>query len=85
MAEKDKPKKRSFKNLTTKERIARAEKIIAQLELELPDANLRRAGGIEKQLRQLRETLRIERVHLTSKIDRVRRYRVSGSYGSNTR
>ena len=80
------PKKKSDrKKLTTKERIARIEKLIASLELELSDAPLRRAGSIERQLRLHRENLRIERVHLASKIDQIRRYKVSGSYGSSTR
>lgn len=78
-------KKSGSKKLTTKERIERLQKLIETLELELPDAPLRRAGSIERQLRLHRENLRIERVHLASKINQIRRYKVSGSYGSNTR
>lgn len=82
----NKPRKKSDrKNPTTKERIARIEQLIASLELELPDATLRRAGSIERQIRLHRENLRVERVHLTSKINQVRRYTVSGSYGSGSR
>jgi hypothetical protein len=78
-------KKCGSKKLTTKERIARIEKAIEALELELPDAPLRRAGSIDRQLRLHRENLRIERVHLASKINQIRRYKVSGSYGSSSR
>lgn len=85
MSEPKRIKKSGSKKLTTKDRIARIEKLIETLLLELPDAPLRRAGSIERQLRLHRESLRIERVHLTSKINQIRRYKVSGSYGSSTR
>lgn len=80
-----KTKKDPGKRLSVKERIERLERLIESLELALPDAQSRSAGSIERQLRLHREQLRIERVHLTSKIGQIRRYLVSGSYGSNSR
>jgi hypothetical protein len=84
-ADKEPIKKRGSKKLTTKDRIDKLQKLIESLELELPDAPLRRAGSIERQVRLNREYLRIERIHLASKINQIRRYKVSGSYGSSTR
>lgn len=58
-----KAKRKRGERLTVKERIARLEKLIEALELELPDAPLRRAGIIERDLRLHRNSLRVERVH----------------------
>lgn len=78
-------KKKGSRALSTKEKIAKLEKQISELELLLPDAIPRRAGSIERQLRLLREQLRVQRIHAISKIDSIRRYTVSGSYGAGKR
>lgn len=85
MSKQGKSKKRKFTKLTTKERITRIERLIAELELQLPHAPLLKAGSIERQIRLHRENLRIEQVHLLSKIGQIRRCKVSGSYGSSSR
>jgi hypothetical protein len=68
---------------SAKEKIALIEKKIVDLESRLPDASLKEAGGIERQIRLHREELEIQKTHLISKLNRVRNYLVSGSYGSN--
>lgn len=78
-------KKSGNRRPAAQQRIARLEMLIEALLLELPGAALRRAGSIERQLRLHREQLRIERIHLVSKINQIRRYTVSGSYGSKHR
>lgn len=77
--EKKKVKKRAP---TTKQRIAKLEKRIAELEALMPEASDRQQGSYLRQMRELREQLRIEHVHALSKFSQVRHYQVSGSYGS---
>lgn len=67
---------------TTRERIAKIEKRIAELEAMLPEASDRQQGSYARQMRELREQLRIEQMHALSKFSQVRAYKVSGSYGS---
>lgn len=67
---------------STRERIAKLEKRIAELESLMPTASDRQQGSYLRQMRELNEQLRIERIHLTSKYSQVRHYTVSGSYGS---
>lgn len=81
MAEKKK-KKVKKRAPTTKERIAKLEKRIAELEAMIPEASERQQGSYARQIRQLGEQLRIEKIHLTSKYGQIKRYVVSGSYGS---
>ncbi|WP_327440250.1 hypothetical protein [Pseudomonas donghuensis] len=70
---------------TTKERIAKLEKRIADLEALMPEASDRQQGSYTRQIRELQEQLRIEQVHALSKYSQVRHYKVSGSYGSGKR
>ena len=67
-----------------RETITRLEKLIAELELQLPDADLRKAGSIERQLRIHRESLKIAKLNLISKINSVRHSVVPGSFGSSS-
>ncbi|MBG4631077.1 hypothetical protein I5F56_02340 [Pseudomonas aeruginosa] len=82
---KKKAQKKGSRALSTKEKVARLEKQIEELEAALPEASSRRAGSIERQLRLLGEQLRIQKIHLVSKLDSVRHYTVSGSYGTGRR
>lgn len=81
MARKEK-KKVKKREPTTRQRIAKIEKRIAELEALLPEASDRQQGSYFRQLRELREQLRIEQVHALSKFSQIRAYQVSGSYGS---
>ncbi|ELK4895237.1 hypothetical protein RVS51_000063 [Pseudomonas aeruginosa] len=82
---KKKAQKKRSRALSTKEKVARLEKQIEELEAALPEASSRRAGSIERQLRLLGEQLRIQKIHLVSKLDSVPHYTVSGSYGTGRR
>lgn len=83
MGKKKKPN--AFRKLSAKEKVAKIERLIAALELALPDAPLREAGQIERQIRLHRENLRIEMTHMVSKINKVKHRKVPGSYGSGNR
>ncbi|SFN83637.1 hypothetical protein SAMN03159304_01134 [Pseudomonas sp. NFACC24-1] len=85
MSEKKPIKKSGSKKPSTKEKIAKLHQQIERLQIELEEAAPRRAGQIAQQLRLLKESLMKERVHLISKLERVRRVKVSGSYGSAQR
>jgi hypothetical protein len=85
MTNSDRTTPSGVKKPTTKEKIAKLESKISELELLLPDATLRRGGIIERQLRELKESLRKQMTHEISKIDTIRRYTVSGSYGAGKR
>lgn len=79
----DKSKKKVKKRApTTKERIAKLEKRIAELEALMPQGSDRQQGSYTRQIRELQEQLRIEKVHALSKYSQIRHYQVSGSYGS---
>ncbi|WP_143503959.1 MULTISPECIES: hypothetical protein [unclassified Pseudomonas] len=78
-------KKSGSKKLSTKEKIAKLQQQIERLQLELEDASPRRAGQIARQLRPHKESLMKERIHLISKLESIRRIKVSGSYGSARR
>ena len=82
MTSKPQIKKKGSRSLSRKEKIAKLEKQISELELLLPDAMPKRAGSIERQLRLLREQLRVQKIHAISKIDSIRRYTVSGCSGT---
>ena len=70
---------------TRKQRIAKLEQQIAELEKTLPDADKLKGVRIERQIRLLSEQLRIERIHAVSKFSSIRRYAVSGCYGTGRR
>jgi hypothetical protein len=80
---KKKKRKSGVRQKSAKQKVTLLEKAIAELEAKLPDAQGKEAGGIERQLRIHREELRIQKIHVISKLSSVSHYVVDGSYGSS--
>ncbi|HEY0289081.1 MAG TPA: hypothetical protein VGC62_19055 [Pseudomonas sp.] len=80
---KKKKRRSGVRQKSAREKVVLLEKQIADLERKLPEAEGRAAGSIEKQLRLCREELRIQKMHVISKLSSVYHYVVDGSYGSS--
>ena len=79
---KKKKRKSGVREKSARQKVAILEKAIADTETKLRDAQGREAGGLERQLRIYREELRVQKIHVISKLSSVPHYLVDGSYGS---
>ena len=81
---KKKKRKSGVRQKSARQKVAILEKAIAEIESKLPDALGKDAGGMERQLRIYREELRVQKIHVVSKLSSVPHYVVDGSYGSRS-
>jgi transcription elongation GreA/GreB family factor len=81
MAKKTKKKVRK-RAPNIRERIAKLERRVSELYALMPAGTDRQQGAYTREIRELQEQLRIERIHAVSKFSQVSTYKVSGSFGS---
>ncbi len=80
---KKKKRKSGVREKSARQKVATLEKAISDIEAKLSLAKGREAWGLEQQLRIYREELRVQKIHVISKLSSVPHFVVDGSYGSN--
>ncbi|WP_095110534.1 hypothetical protein [Pseudomonas sp. Irchel 3E20] len=70
---------------SSRQRIAKLEKRVAEINALMPSGTTRQQGMYARELRELLEQIRIEKVHVLSQYSQVGVFKLSGSYGSGKR